>query len=93
MGDCDEFDLPFPKLGEMMQKTGADPVVVLQCEAQALAAAIQQCHACMFDTSCREWLNQTAAGSAQRPPAFCPNAALLVRLRGMQPPADIGSWL
>jgi hypothetical protein len=92
MDKCDEFDLPFPKLGEMMQKSGADPVVALQCEAQALTAAIRQCQACKFDTSCRDWLRQ-AAGGTQLPPAFCPNAALLVRLRAMRPPTDIGSWL
>ena len=93
MGDCKEFDLPFAKLGEMMEKTGSDPVIALQCEALALAQAIRQCHACIFDTSCRDWLNRTAAGSAEMPPAFCPNSALLARLRSMRPPADIGSWL
>ena len=92
MDECDEFDLPFPKLGQMMERVGADPVVALQCEAHALASAIRQCQSCRLDTSCRDWLKDSQ-GRIGAPPAFCPNAALLVRLQGMRPPADIGRWL
>ena len=92
MDECDEFDLPFPKLGQMMDRVGADPVVALQCGAHALASAIRQCQVCRLDTSCRDWLKESA-GRVGATPAFCPNAALLARLQGMRPPADIGGWL
>ena len=90
MDQRDDFDLPFPMLGEMMQRLGLDPLVALQCEPQAFGLAVQRCQACRC-AYCRDWL--APAGTVQAPPVFCPNADLLARLRGRRPPADIGCWL
>jgi Family of unknown function (DUF6455) len=88
----DEFDRPFSRLGEMMERLGLDPIAALQCEAAALAPAIYRCRTCESDTVCRDWLARSAA-TVEAPPAFCPNSGLLTDVRGKRPPADIGCWL
>jgi hypothetical protein len=93
MSPSDEFDRPFPRLGEMIERLALDPVEALRCEAAALGSAIQRCQACECDAICREWLAGSAATTVDAPPAFCPSAALLVGLRGKQAPSDIGWWL
>jgi hypothetical protein len=88
----DEFDHPFPRLGEMMERLGLSPVVALQCEAAALALAIYRCQACERETVCRDWLARDAA-KFETLPDFCPNSELFTRLQGKRPSVDIGCWL
>ena len=87
-----EYDRPFPRLGEMMTRLALDPVVALQCEAAPLGVAIQRCQACPSDVICGEWL-ANAAVTIEAAPGFCPNAKLFVALRGREPTADVGYWL
>ncbi|MCC6778522.1 MAG: hypothetical protein IT537_18145 [Hyphomicrobiales bacterium] len=92
MSRLDEFDHPFTRLGQMTERLAIDPLVGLQCEAAALASAIQRCRGCGSDAACREWLRRADA-AIDAPPAFCPNAGLLGTLRGREVPADIGCWI
>lgn len=92
MRGAQEYDRPFPRLGEMMQRLALDPVLALQCEPAALGAAIQRCQACPAGRVCGDWLAR-AAGTIEAAPAFCPNAKLLTGLRAARPPADVGCWL
>jgi len=87
-----DYDRPFPRLGEMMTRLALDPVVALQCEPAPLGAAIQRWQACPCDAVCGNWLAR-AAERIEAAPAFCPNAALFAALRGRKPAADVGCWL
>ncbi|GIL02872.1 MAG: hypothetical protein BroJett030_27710 [Alphaproteobacteria bacterium] len=44
-----------------------------------LKNAIWRCTACAYTDACRDWLEDASQGSP--PPAFCPNAGLIERLR------------
>lgn len=88
----EEFDRPFPRLGEMMERLALDPVVALQCAPATLGNAIQRCQACRADMPCGEWLGRAAA-RIEAPPTFCPNAELFAQLVDRRPPPDIGCWL
>lgn len=92
MRGSEEYDRPFPRLGEMMERLALDPVAALQSEPAALGAAIQRCQACPADSICGDWLARAAA-KIKSAPAFCPNADAFPALREGQPPADVGRWL
>jgi hypothetical protein len=88
----DEFDRPFPVLGEMMERLGLDPILALQCEAATLAQAICHCQVCESESDCRAWLARSAV-KIDASPEFCAISELLTHLRDARPPADIGTWL
>jgi len=45
----------------------------------AMQDAVERCAGCTVETECAHWLETAAEGSA--PPVFCPNSALISRLR------------
>jgi hypothetical protein len=92
MRGSEEYDRPFPRLGEMMERLALDPVAALQSEPAALGTMIQRCQGCPADAVCGDWLAR-AATRIKAAPAFCPNADSLLTLREARPPADVGRWL
>ena len=92
MRGSEEYDRPFPRLGEMMERLALDPVAALQAEPAALGTIIQRCQACPADAVCGDWLARAGA-RIKVAPAFCPNADSLSTLREARPTADVGRWL
>lgn len=66
-------------MGAMMERVGVDPgAAAREARGIAFAAASRRCLICSNSELCERWL---AGGSRGAPPAFCPNAAFLNRVR------------
>lgn len=76
-------------MGAMMERAGVDPgAAAREARGIAFAAASRRCLICSSSELCEQWL---AGGTGDAPPAFCPNAAFLARVRaavGGSPPEE-----
>ena len=64
-------------MDDMFVRTGA-----IKRDSPPIAAmrdAVERCAGCIAETECAHWLETASQGSA--PPDFCPNSALISRLR------------
>lgn len=68
------------RLAAVMARLGIDPCEAVACAWPELREADLRCSRCPAARACAEWLRQADPASA--PPGFCPNAGLLVALRG-----------
>lgn len=76
----DRFETRGNLLSAMMRRTGADLASAGGLAAEnTVRQAINRCLLCRAEEQCKGWLASAEQGA--KPPAFCPNAALLSALR------------